>query len=251
MNAFKLHVQHYVTHKLKSDRIECEDAVGFNAGKGLFAVADGATEAYGSRYWSRLLVKSWIRFTIDPTTKAFLELSRCLGERAHQRWNAKRHAWYAEEKLRSGSFAAFIGLKFEENNSSVTWRGLSIGDCCLIQCRADRVITSVPLSDPSAFGYHPILLPSLYSKQSSVTEHIQVHDGTAEINDVFLLMSDAAACWFLKAKQADSSLAGDFERLLSMGLTNDLDIFVDDRRIAAEMKDDDISAIYVRIGPNP
>jgi hypothetical protein len=239
-------VQHYITQKLQCDRTDCQDAVAFNRSKRSFAVADGATEAYGSRYWSRLLAKSWVRFLSTTDTSAFLELSCSLGDHAHFRWSNKQLPWYAEEKLRSGSFAAFIGLTFEPGSGS--WKALAIGDCCLIQCRQEKILTSVPLSDPTEFSFRPTLLPSLKSNQAEVSQSLSVHQGESNAGDVFLLMSDAAACWYLGAMKSGSKLTTDFEQLLAGGRTDELDIFIDERRASGEMKDDDVAVIYIKIG---
>jgi Protein phosphatase 2C len=240
-------VQHYITQKLECDRKDCQDAVAFNCLKKSFVVTDGATEAFGSRYWSRLLAKSWVRFLSATNTPAFMELAASLGDRAHLRWSNRVLPWYAEEKLKSGSFAAFIGLTLDFDKARASWKALSIGDCCLIQCRRGNVVTAIPLSDPAEFSYRPILLPSLKDSQAEMTCSVSVYEGTAEPGDVFLLMSDAVACWYLGAIKSGSRLAEDFDRLLSEGRTEEMDIFIDDRRASAEMKDDDVAVIYIKI----
>lgn len=243
----RLQVQHYITQKIEADRKDCQDAIAFNCVKGCFAVADGATEAYGSRYWSRLLAKSWVRFRSTTDVTDFMELSAALGERAHLHWGSKTLPWYAEEKLKAGSFAAFVGLTLQAQSRRIVWKAISIGDSCLIQRRRGAIISAIPLSDPSQFTYRPTLLPSLHAIQHEVTTDIEVYQGYAETEDVFLLMSDAVACWYLGAVQRSSTTVVDFEQLLSAGHTERMDIFIDDRRLAAEMKDDDVSAIYIKI----
>jgi Protein phosphatase 2C len=240
-------VQHYITQKLEADRRDCQDALAFSSTKRSFTVTDGATEAYGSRYWARLLAKSWIRFLSRADKAAFLDLSAYLGDRAHQRWNAKSHSWYAEEKMRAGSFAAFIGFTVELRETYIYWQALSVGDCCLIQSRDGKIIAALPLSDPSEFTNRPVLLPSLRSLQNSATDYVHIYEGSADIGDVFLLMSDAVACWFLNASKLQGDLVREFERLLKEGRTEELDIFIDDRRAMAEMKDDDVAVIYVKV----
>jgi hypothetical protein len=210
-------------------------------------VADGATEAYGSRHWARLLAKSWVRFSNFTNKSAFLELVGCLGDRAHQQWSTKPHSWYAEEKLRAGSFAAFIGLVIFPDENGISWQALSVGDCCLVQLRAGRVIASLPLSNPSEFSNRPTLLPSVRSLQETLFESVQVFDGSAQRGDTLLLMSDAVACWFLEASSSAPNQADEFQRLLNEGQTEKLDIFIDDNRLTTAMKNDDVAVIYIRV----
>jgi hypothetical protein len=240
-------VQHYITQKLESDRNDCQDAVAFNCSKGSFAVTDGATEAYGSRYWSRLLAKSWIRFLSTTDASSFMELASSLADRAHRHWGNKVLPWYAEEKLQSGSFAAFIGLTLDLQSTDSLWKALSIGDCCLIQCRGGRIVAAFPLSDPAEFNYRPTLLPSIKGSQAEIASYLGFYEGRANPGDVFFLMSDAVACWFLGAIKSESQHAKEFERLVSQGRTEEMDIFIDERRASSEMKDDDVAVIYIKI----
>jgi hypothetical protein len=163
MKSLNLQVQHYITQKIEADRGECQDAVAFFQSKGVFAIADGATEAYGARYWSRLVAKSWIRFLAKTDVESFLELASTLGERAHRRWGKKKLPWYAEEQLSRGSFTAFLGTEFHTSGNGIAWSALAVGDCCLVQTRKREIIVSVPLSEPAEFSYHPTLLPTTQS----------------------------------------------------------------------------------------
>jgi hypothetical protein len=248
MNDLAVDVRSYLTQKLGSDRNECEDALGFNTSSKAFAVADGATEAYGSRYWARILVKSWIRRPIIFPRSQFLDFVRLLGERATSRWSNKQLPWYAEEKARAGSFAAFVGVLFDCDGDRIRWRVLAIGDSCFIHTRRGEIVCSVPLSEPEQFSYRPVLLPSNPSAQSLITEEgVREYEGIAQAGDMFFLLSDAVASWFLAAKKSNVARANEFERLIGGGLTSDLDIFFDEQRASDQMRNDDIAALCVRL----
>ncbi len=130
MNPFALQVQSYLTQKIGNDRDECEDAIAFCLSSNSFAVADGATEAFGSCYWSRLLVRSWVRHPSAFQKSSFLELVQRIGERVSERWRNKPLPWYVEERAREGAYAAFVGLTFENQKEGLQWRVLAIGDSC-------------------------------------------------------------------------------------------------------------------------
>jgi hypothetical protein len=129
MTSFVLQVQSYLTQKLGTERNECEDAVAFSLRNGAFAVSDGATEAFASRYWSRLLVRTWVRTPSASRKAPFLEMVNRLGERTTERWRNKKLPWYAEEKAKDGSFATFVGLTLECYDDKLRWRDLT-GKIC-------------------------------------------------------------------------------------------------------------------------
>lgn len=248
MNSFALQAQWYLTQKLGNDRGECEDAIAFCLSTNAFAVADGATEAFGSRYWSRLLVKSWVRHPSASQKSSFLELVQRLGERVTERWKNKPLPWYAEERAREGSFAAFVGVTFETENDVLRWRVLAIGDSCFVHTRSEKVVLACPVSEPEQFGFQPLLLPSKADRQARAADSITVCDGTAEKGDTFYLLSDSIANWYLQGKRANATFVSDFERLLAHGLTSELDIFFDEQRAASRMRNDDIAALHVLVG---
>src|SRR5579864_6363613 len=107
-NPSAFEVQRYLTQKAGSERRECEDALAYSCSRGIFAVADGATEAFDSRYWAKLLVRGWMLTPEGCNRASFLEMAQRLGERAHHRWQNRKLSWYAEEKAKAGSYAAFV-----------------------------------------------------------------------------------------------------------------------------------------------
>lgn len=242
-----LQVQTYLTQKVGNERNECDDALAFCLSSNAFAVADGATEAFGSRYWSRLLVKTWVRHPSAIQKPSFLELVRQLGDRASARWRKKTLPWYAEERAREGAFAAFVGMRFENKGEEFRWQVLAIGDSCLIHTRSENILFSFPISEPEQFGYHPLLLPSNAERQARIADSIGIHDGSAESGDAFYLLSDAVANWYLQGKRTNTPSVREFEQLLSCGSTNELDILFDEQRTAAQMRNDDIAVLYIKV----
>src|SRR6266542_1648333 len=124
MTSSELQVRSYLAQKLGTNRNECEDALAYNLQNGAFALADGATEAFDSRFWAQLLTRAWVRYGRPVSRDPFVEMAQCLSERTRRRWVKKKLAWYAEEKARSGSYAAFIGMVFEFEYSGLQWRSI-------------------------------------------------------------------------------------------------------------------------------
>lgn len=128
-----------------------------------FAVADGATEASFSRLWARMLVRAFVRRSLDlPLTLEQLAPLREL-------WSASIHdkplPWYAEEKAASGAFSSLLGLELAEErpegNVKRTWRAVAAGDTCLVQVTGDRLVRTFPLNESAQFNNTPNLLGSL------------------------------------------------------------------------------------------
>lgn len=239
----RLEVHSYLTHKLGNEPADCEDALCFNRENGCFAVADGATEAFDSGYWARILTRAWVRW---PCTTAgeLVALAALLAGRIDRRWQRKALPWYAEEKARHGAFAAFIGLQLSFRGDAVEWHAISAGDCCLIQLRNDDLVNAFPLSSPDDFGFRPVLLPSR-DVGVATGATLRFDSGFARRGDRFLLLSDSVAQWFLRSYGAGVRDCNYFEGLLAKGLVEELDIFFDGMRASAAMKNDDIAVLRI------
>jgi len=166
------------------------------------AVADGATEASFSASWARLLIRAYCKGQWSGR-RLFLTLAR-LQKIWRQELDALQLPWYAEEKLRSGAFASLLGFTLvapvEENAGG--WTAEAVGDSCLFQVRADDVITAFPMSCAAEFNSRPHLIGSIASSNEHLLEHVRTARGGWEPGDIFYLMTDALACWFLSTVEA-------------------------------------------------
>jgi hypothetical protein len=164
------------------------------------AVADGATEASFSGLWARMLVQAYSRGDFSKTHMFFKRLTPL-----QQKWRAtvsrKPLPWYAEEKIRQGAFSSLMGftLRGAQGEDQLRWDALAIGDSCLFQIRGDEVIRRFPLTSAEQFDNRPALLASNPAGNSQLASHIRFVFGHWHDGDAFYLMTDALACWFLKA----------------------------------------------------
>jgi hypothetical protein len=241
-------VRSFLTQKQGSSWRECEDACASSARHCACAVADGATEAFGSRWWARLLARSWVR---APATEpaAFLEMIGRLAARAQRRWARRPLPWYAEEKRQQGSYAAFAGVRFEQDAAGLRWQAVALGDCCLLQLRGGALVGSQPLSEPEQFGFRPTLLPTRPEALAGCASAVGSFSGTAEPGDCFLLLSDAAACWLLQALREAEASAAQFLELLQQGSAEPLAALIAELRRSGRMRNDDVAAIAIAFGP--
>jgi hypothetical protein len=166
-----------------------------------FAVADGATEASYSKIWAGLLVQAYCGAQFDghDLTESLLNIQTEWKEAI----GAQPLPWYAEEKIRDGAFSSLLGFTIQEAESPGTtpgvWGAVAVGDSCLFQVRDDELHISFPLNRSEDFNSRPALLSSKPTSNEHLSEHIHRLTGEWQPGDVFYLMTDALACWFLKA----------------------------------------------------
>jgi len=145
------------------------------------AVADGATESSFAGAWARLLAEGYSH------TSPIDELRSCL-----QFFVASKElSWFAEEKARSGAFAAIIGIEIRNDEK---WDAEAVGDCCLFHVRAGKIVVTFPLAKREDFDKAPFLISSNHSAGEVPLLRMS---STWQSGDVFFLASDALARWMM------------------------------------------------------
>lgn len=243
---WQFRVAHLLLPKEGAGEEECEDAVGLNAAAGRFAVADGATEAFDARRWAQTLAEAWARE--GTAASDFHQWVAAQGAQLHAAWQGRALPWYVEEKARAGSFAAFVGLEFETDGGDLLrWRATALGDACLIHRRGAQIRAALPLSDPADFHACPPLVPSVASNHAEIFARVVTGAGRAQAGDTFLLLSDAAACWYLRLAAESAARQHQFESwLASAERANLVELFGAERR-AGRLRDDDCAAVSVTV----
>jgi hypothetical protein len=168
-----------------------------------FAVADGATEASFSRLWARMLVRAFVRRTLDLPPELD-QLSR-LREQWMEAVHGKTLPWYAEQKAASGAFSALVAIEFTEEGSGSEqrrdWRAVAAGDSCLFHLTGNKIGRGFPVGESAAFSNSPDLLGTIATPQVDDARLLLETSGNWARRDQFLLMTDALACWFLKSSE--------------------------------------------------
>jgi hypothetical protein len=245
-----IETRHFLMEKEDSAPSECEDAIGLNAESWRYALADGATEGFDSRSWARLLVDGWTQANPAPlSAETFRPWVEEQGRRLHASWANRALPWYAEEKARRGSYAAFVGLQFEVGTDALHWQAIALGDSCLIQRRDGSICRALPISDESLFNSSPVLVPSLASLQETALSRATVEGGTAQCGDVFLLLSDAGAAWYLKLSKERKAVEAEFDASLAASDGGALLELFRRERQAKRIVNDDIAILRIAIEP--
>lgn len=247
----QIDVSHFVLPKAGLSASECEDALAIREDLRRFCIADGATEGFDSRRWAKLLTKHWVSSRRLLTREELVFWLKEVGERLERRWAKQSLPWYAEEKARNGAFAAFVGFALFNSTEGLQWQAVALGDSCLIQKRGAAIIKALPLSDPNDFGNRPILVPSNIDAQGKALESVVIACGMAEPGDVFLLLSDAIAAWYLKANAAEPTLALQLEEALSQGDQRSLQDLIAHERAAHALRNDDVAILQISVQSNP
>jgi hypothetical protein len=217
-------------------------ATGSEYTRGLrFAVADGATETSFSGLWARQLVEAYGRgrLGIRRWHDAIARL-RCAwhGEVGH-----RPLPWYAEEKLRQGAYAAFLGLSFSQvRDGTIRWSASAVGDCCLFQISGDGLVECFPLTTSSEFSNRPRLVGSVRPAGGDEIPPLRGRGGALP-GDRFLLMSDALACWFLRRAEDGGRPWED----VAEGVCQDFGAWIGGLRSTGVLRNDDVTLLALAV----
>lgn len=221
---------------------ECEDFIGSDEQNSRFAVADGATEAFDARNWAERLAHNWVRSNSALTPEAFRDWVTNEGLELHSCWKQLTLSWYAEEKARKGSFAAFVGLELDLQTDAPAWKAIALGDVCLLHCRDGALIKSLPVSNSASFNSAPVLVASDAAIYKTTEQSLVIDSGRCENNDVLFLASDAAAAWYLEQFEQDS-----FTDVFKTRDSKALAEFFENERDAGRIRNDDIAVMRLEL----
>jgi hypothetical protein len=235
MGTFSLAWQTFHLPKKGHASEDYEDAFAGDPDRARFAVADGASESLFAGAWASALVESFVQ--IPGPWSAWLPMARA-------RWCAHGRQpelpWYAETKLEEGDFAAFLGIAFTGDR----WLAEAVGDCCLFRVRGRRLLQPFPIRRSSDFGNRPSLLGSRRPKRSQTRARRFRLQGDRRPGDVFYLMTDALAQWFLKS---DEEGRRPLKLLEERSVEGEFAPWVENLRESGELRNDDVT--LMRISP--
>jgi Protein phosphatase 2C len=233
-----------------STQEECEDAAAADDGVMSYAVADGATEAFDAGRWARRLAAGWVGAQPAPVKPVeFSAWVAAQGEWLEADWGeAASLPWYAQEKRRAGSFAAFVCLSFDAGREGPHWRSAALGDSCLFQLRGGSIVAALPIASHADFNSSPPLVPSLGALREAALARAVFREGSAERGDTFLLLSDALAAWFFEThdRRVRERLA-EFDSLAAAAENESLAELVRRERREGRLKDDDVAVVRVSV----
>ena len=230
--------------KLDDEASDCEDVIAIDTQTCRFAVADGATEAFDARNWAERLAQHWVQNESALTAEEFHKWVAAEGRELHDSWKSLSLSWYSEEKARTGSFAAFVGVELDLKTDSPSWKAIALGDACLLHCRRGRLLKSLPLSRSESFNSAPVLVASNSSMHEASMQSVVIDSGSCNGGDVLLLLSDALASWYLERFEKNDL---DPDELFETKEDQELKQFLDDERLAGRLRNDDLAVLRIEI----
>lgn len=240
--SWELQTQQILLPKSGFDASECEDSIGIDEQNCRFAVVDGATEAFDARNWAERLAQNWVSSDSALTAETFHEWVANEGLELHASWKHLKLPWYAEEKARKGSFAAFVGLELDLRTDAPSWKTIALGDACLLHCRDGALIKSLPLSNSASFNSAPVLVASDPAIYKTTEQSLVIDSGCCENGDVLLLASDAAAAWFLERFEQNNFC--DVFKCYGIEAVGE---FFENQRHAGRIRNDDIAVLRLEL----
>ncbi len=207
------------------------------------AVADGASEGWQSGPWATVLATAYAQLPPEPTTFA--------GWVAAAREHAPRSeskSWYAEAKQAQGSFATLVGVTFEPTkDSGIKWRALAVGDACLFHLRGAKLLAKFPVEAVEDFSNRPRLIGSA---DTAPLEEPEWFAGRAELGDVFYLLTDALAEWFLRTREANGTPWTELDSVTRSSLQpTTFAYWIKSLRDAKMIRNDDCTALRIVLCP--
>lgn len=211
------------------------------------AIADGATESAFAGRWARQLTRAWGEGDLHPD-----DLTGSLaGEQAA--WQAAVDAqplpWYAEEKARSGAFAALLGVTIDmRGGQQAGWAALAVGDCVLFHVRGDRLVRSFPAEDADFFASRPLLISSRPERNLAIAANLYHTAGNLKAGDCLYLATDALGQWLMRAVESGDQPWYALDGMIMRGRPR-FAAWVDELRARGALRNDDVTVLRIEWQP--
>ncbi|RIJ85175.1 hypothetical protein RSP822_17205 [Ralstonia solanacearum] len=190
-----------------------EDAIYFDEGRGVFAMADGASESFDSRAWARRLAS---RFVEQPAINP--EWVNAVRESYDLAWDYNSLTWSEQAAFDRGSFATLLGCEWRTDTAELAI--FAVGDSVVLQLENAKIARSFPYTTAQEFDRHPLLLSTRAEANEFV--HAESFNKSSKTvwplseGSVVLLMTDALGQWLLSDQEPvgsrlDMLLAADTE----------------------------------------
>ena len=213
------------------------------------SVSDGASESAFAREWANILTDAFVDRPPDISGLTEGSLRDWLAP-TQEEWRGDvpwdSIPWHGEAKARAGAFATVLGLTVAivpGNPYQFSWQTVAVGDSCLFVVRADRLWLSFPLEDTVQFDNYPALVCSNPDNTGDLWEGVQRRSGECLAGDLFVLASDALACWFLARNDEGQK---PWETLLALD-SLEWAAWVEEQRSTGTMRNDDTTLVTISV----
>jgi len=243
----------YYAPKRGNAEAEWEDggaaSPGAGGGRPRFAVADGATQGFGSARWAQHLVAGFVGAGADAPPG--LSPGALFGwlETMQARWydDSRLAGASAIERLKLeevGSFATFLGCELTPEPRP-RWTAVALGDTVLFHVRDDRLVTQFPALSAADFGYNP---DGVSTKPEALREQVGralTGEGALADGDLLYVATDAFAHWMVEQNLRDPGVL--WPTLAGIAHPDTFRRLVADRRGCGDMGNDDVTLLRAQV----
>ncbi|MFC4949065.1 hypothetical protein [Pseudonocardia sp. GCM10023141] len=228
--------------KASSTGGENEDAHAIDLDSGYLAVADGASSSFRAAEWSQFLCEA---FTQEQPLGTMPSQTWITNATVKFRESAPDDSdWWSNEAAERGAHAAFAGLAILRHEQRLSWRATAIGDCVLVHLRPvltgqPPIVTAFPIAHSASFPQNP----SLLSSASDGHPPVSYIEGSAQLGDTWLLMTDELARWAMRRYESGDPVW----TLLSCGTDVDLTSAIAVARESGHIADDDMTIVRCEV----
>ena len=121
---------------------------------------------------------------------------------------------------------------------------MAVGDSCLFVVREDELLVSFPLEEAGQFNNTPELICSNPANNRELWEQVRLGQGECAAGDLFILASDALACWILERAATREK---PWKTLQQFDSRESWEEWVQARRRERSLKNDDTTLIIVEV----
>lgn len=249
----RTHTNAFWTQKAGSTEQEYQDAwktgqldEGYSdADHQRFAISDGASEAIYSKIWADLLTEAWLGGQLDLSKNIATELSNLSAKWASLVPSGSL-PWWAEEKIRNGSYATLAGLVLKASPAGVEWEFQAIGDSCMFLLENGELKFYGPVKESSQFANPPYLISTTESANFEIEKHVQIERGIVASGEAeFVLVTDAMANWMMRSVETGTEFSNLLIELDTESPVIAFHELVERLRVAHQLRNDDVTLISV------
>jgi hypothetical protein len=245
----------YYAAKQGNQEAEWEDGgAGFpgdpsNGRRPRLAVADGATQGFGSARWAQQLVAGFVGADAEQPALSRVALHDWLLT-MQDRWHHDPRLAGATELQRRkleevGSLATFLGCELRDlDGARPRWTAIALGDTVLFHVRGDRLLTQFPAIAAEEFGFNPDGVPTRPEVLDGMLDRVLIGEGELAEGDVLYVATDALAQWMVAAAARDPRSL--WTLLAELDHPETFHRLVADRRRAGELNNDDVTLLRAR-----
>jgi len=197
----------FICQKLGEDISDCQDSLSTNINNNRFCVADGVSRSFYPAIFSGLLTNLFCNGDMPENTELF-------SQKKWQKWlEIAQHEWLklVEEKVdqtnkyyiknrfynKEHAGATFAGIEFQENERSIIFNAMIIGDSCIIHIdQAHKKTNKYLIESSKDFNFTPNYFPSRPVQEKSFQPNFLI-DQPVSVDDIIVVATDAIAKWLL------------------------------------------------------